>query len=81
LGAHDPCALSARAAKLSGGEDQMPDESEILLQEIAILRQEIADVRGALDNLDQLVRALNVTLLQCVDQLTALTQKMLLPVN
>ncbi|MEA2648106.1 MAG: hypothetical protein QOG61_541 [Candidatus Binataceae bacterium] len=59
----------------------MPDESEILLQEIAILRQEIADVRGALDNLDQLVRALNVTLLQCVDQLTALTQKMLLPVN
>jgi hypothetical protein len=59
----------------------MPDESEILLQEIAILRQEIADVRGALDNLDQLVRALNVTLLQCVDQLTALTQKMFLPVN
>jgi hypothetical protein len=59
----------------------MPDESEILLQEIAILRQEIADVRGALDNLDQLVRALNVPLLQCVDQLTALTQKMLLPVN
>ncbi|MEA2679430.1 MAG: hypothetical protein QOK03_1152 [Candidatus Binataceae bacterium] len=67
--------------KFSGGENEMPDESEILLQEIAILRQEIADVRGALDNLDQLVRALNVPLLQCVDQLTALTQKMLLPVN
>ena len=54
----------------------MPDDSEILLQEIAILRQEIADVRGALEHLDELVRSLNVTLLQCVDQLTVLTQKM-----
>lgn len=59
----------------------MPDESEVLLQEIAILRQEIADMRGALDNLDQLVRALNVTLLHCVDQLTTLTQKIPLPAN
>ncbi len=59
----------------------MPDDSEILLQEIAILRQEIADMRGTLDNLDQLVRALNVTLLQCVDQLSTLTQKMLPPAN
>jgi hypothetical protein len=57
----------------------MPDDSEILLQEIAILRQEIADMRGALENLDELVRALNVTLLRCADQLTTLTQKMLPP--
>jgi hypothetical protein len=54
----------------------MPDNSEILLGEVAILRQEIADIRGALDNLEQLVRALNLTLLECVDQLTTLTQKM-----
>lgn len=59
----------------------MPDDSEILLQEIAILRHEIADVRATLDNLSELVRALNVTLLQCVDQLTALTHKMLSPPN
>jgi hypothetical protein len=57
----------------------MPDDSEILLEEIAILRQEIADVRGTLENVDQLVRNLNVTLLQCVEQLTILTQKMGLP--
>lgn len=59
----------------------MPEETEILLQEIAILRQEMADIRGALDNLDQLVRALNVTLVQCVEQLTVLTQKNLPPAN
>jgi hypothetical protein len=57
----------------------MTDESEILLEEIAILRQEIADVRGTLENVDQLVRNLNVTLLQCVEQLTILTQKIGLP--
>jgi hypothetical protein len=60
---------------------QMPDHSEILLEEIAILRQEIAEVRGVLENLDQLVRGLNVTLLQCVDQLTTLTQTMLPPLS
>jgi hypothetical protein len=59
----------------------VPDESEVLLQEIAILRREVADMRGALDNLDQLVHALNVTLLQCVDQLTVLTQRILPPAN
>jgi 2-C-methyl-D-erythritol 4-phosphate cytidylyltransferase len=64
-----------------GGENPMPDEREILLQEIAILRHEIADVRGTLESLDQLVRVLNVTLLQCVDQVTTLTQKMLSPPN
>jgi hypothetical protein len=55
----------------------MPDQdySEILLQEIAIVRQEIADVRGALENLDQLVQTLNVTLLQSVEQVTNLTQR------
>ncbi len=57
----------------------MPDDSEILLEEIAILRQEIADIRGTLENVDQLVRSLNVTLLQCVEQLTILTQKIGLP--
>jgi len=55
----------------------MPDNDEILLEEIAVVRQEIADVRGALENLDQLVRGLNETLLQCVNQLTILTQKIL----
>jgi hypothetical protein len=62
-------------AILLRGDNQMPDDSEIVLEELAILRQEIADVRGTLENLDQLVRGLNVTLLQCVDQLTILTQK------
>jgi hypothetical protein len=57
----------------------MPDDSEILMEEIAILRQEIADMRGTLENVDQLVRSLNVTLLQCVEQLTILTQKIGLP--
>jgi hypothetical protein len=65
----------------SRGEKQMPDDSEILLQEIAIVRQEIADVRGALENLDQLVRELNVTLMQCVEQLTTLTQNMRSPLS
>jgi hypothetical protein len=60
---------------------KMPDHSEILLEEIAILRQEIADVRGALENLDQLVRGLNVTLLQCANQLTMLTEKMHSPLT
>jgi hypothetical protein len=59
----------------------MPDESEILLEEIAILRQEIADVRSALANVEQLVRGLNVTLVQCVEQLTALTEKVLPPLS
>jgi hypothetical protein len=63
--------------KLPGGGKQMPDNDEILLEEIAVVRQEIADVRGALENLDQLVRGLNETLLQCVNQLTILTQKIL----
>jgi hypothetical protein len=54
----------------------MPDHSEILLEEIAILRQEIADVRGALESLDRLVRGLSMTVLQCADQLTRLTQRM-----
>ena len=54
----------------------MPDNSEILMQEIAILRQEVADVRGALGNFEQLIRSLNVTLLKCVDQLTSLTESM-----
>jgi len=57
----------------------MPDNSEILLEEIAILRQELADVRGTLESLDLLVRSVNVTLIQCVDQLTILTQKSGLP--
>jgi hypothetical protein len=59
----------------------MPSDSEIVLEEIAILRQEIADVRGTLENLDQLVRELNVTLVQCAGQLTTLTQKMLAPLS
>ena len=59
----------------------MPDDSEILLQEIAILRQEIADMRGALENLDQLVRGLGPTLQECVDQLTTLTQKVRSPLT
>jgi hypothetical protein len=57
----------------------MPDNSEILLEEIAILRREIADMRGVLENLDRLVRGFNVTLLQCADQLTILTQRSGLP--
>jgi hypothetical protein len=54
----------------------MPDQSEILLQEIAILRREVANVRGALENLDQLIRGLNVTLVKCVDQLAGLSRSM-----
>jgi len=57
----------------------MPNDNEIVLEEIAVLRREIADLRGALENLDELVRAVSVTLLQCVDQLTVLTQKIGLP--
>jgi hypothetical protein len=57
----------------------MSDHSEIVLEEIAILRQEIADVRGTLENLQQLVRSFNVTLLQCAEQLTVLTHKIGLP--
>jgi hypothetical protein len=48
----------------------MPDQdtSEILLQEIAILPREVAEIRGALEKLDQLVGSLNVTLLRHIEQ-------------
>jgi hypothetical protein len=57
----------------------MPDHDEILLEEIAILRREIADMRGVLENLDRLVRGVNLTLLQCAEQLTILMQRSGLP--
>jgi hypothetical protein len=82
-----PLRLSGKAvagsaeSNFPGAKNQMPDQSEILLEEIAIVRQEIADVRGALENLDQLVRELNVKLMQCVEQLTTLTQNMRSPLT
>jgi prefoldin subunit 5 len=48
----------------------MPDDTEILLQEVAILRQEIAQIRAMFEKLDESLRTFNTALLQLLDALT-----------
>ena len=50
----------------------MPDQIEILLQEVAILRREIAYLHRMLEKSDESLRNLNVTLLEGLDALVVL---------
>jgi hypothetical protein len=54
----------------------MPDQIEILLQEIAILRGEVAHLHKMIEQADESVRSLNVTLLERVNALVVLVQKL-----
>ena len=54
----------------------MPDETEILLQEIAILRGEVAQLLTMLERTDESVRNLNVTLLERLSALVVWVQKL-----
>jgi cell division septum initiation protein DivIVA len=47
----------------------MPDDIEILLQEVAILRQEIAQIRAMVEKSDESLRSFNTALLQLLDAL------------
>jgi hypothetical protein len=48
----------------------MPDDTEIVLQEVAILRQEIAQIRAMFEKSDESLRTFNTALLQLLDALT-----------
>jgi hypothetical protein len=52
----------------------MPDETEILLQEIAILRGEVAQLLTMLERMDESFRNLNATLLERLDALVVLVR-------
>ena len=54
----------------------MPDQIEILLEEIAILRGEIAHLHTMLEQADESVRNLNVTVLERLNALVGLIQKL-----
>jgi hypothetical protein len=54
----------------------MPDQTEILLQEIAILRGELAHLLTMVERTDESVRNLNVTLLERLSALVACVQKL-----
>jgi hypothetical protein len=50
----------------------MPDQTEILLQEIAILRQEIAHLHTVLETANDSIHNLNVAFLKGLDALTVM---------
>jgi hypothetical protein len=52
------------------------DQTEILMQEVAILRGEIAQLHTLLEQMDESVRHLNVTLLERVNALVETVQKL-----
>jgi hypothetical protein len=54
----------------------MPDQIEILLQEIAILRGEVAQLHTMVEHADESVRNLNVTLLERMNALADLIEKL-----
>jgi hypothetical protein len=56
-------------------EANMPDQTEILLQEVAILRGEVAYLHTMLEKSDESVRNLSVTLLERLNTLVLLMQK------
>jgi hypothetical protein len=53
----------------------MPDQTEILLQEVAILREEVAYMRTILEKSDESVCNLSVTLLERLNDLVLFMQK------
>ena len=54
----------------------MTDQIEIVLQEIAILRGEVAQLRTMVEHADESVRNLNVTLLERMNALADLIEKL-----
>ena len=52
------------------------DQIEILMQEVAILRGEIAQLHTILEQMDESVRHLNVTLLERVNALVETVQRL-----
>jgi hypothetical protein len=54
----------------------MPDQTEILLQEIAILRGEVAHLHTVIEQADESVRNFNVTILERMNALIVLVQKL-----
>jgi hypothetical protein len=52
------------------------DQIEILMQEVAILRGEIAQLHTMLEQMDESVRHLNVTLLERVNDLVETVQRL-----
>ena len=54
----------------------MPDQIEIVLQELAILRGEVAQLHTLLEHADESVRNLNVTLLERMNTLADLIHKL-----
>jgi hypothetical protein len=52
------------------------DQIEILMQEVAILRGEIAQLHTMLEQMDESVRHLNVTLLERVNALVETVQRL-----
>jgi hypothetical protein len=54
----------------------MPDQTEILLQEIAILRGEVAHLLTMVERTEVSVRNLNVTLLERLSALVVWVQKL-----
>lgn len=54
----------------------MPDQMEILLQEIAVLRGEVAHLHAKVERADESLRNLNVTLLERLNDLLGLMEKL-----
>ena len=54
----------------------MTDQIEILLQEIAILRGEVAHLHRMIEQADESVRNLNVTILERMNALVVLVRKL-----
>ena len=55
----------------------MPDQMEILFEEIAILRQEIARLHGLHEESSESLRSLNLAFLQRMDVLTVLMREII----
>jgi hypothetical protein len=57
----------------------MPDQTEILLQEIAILRQEIAHLHAVLETSSESIHTMNVAFLKGLDALTFMVRDIQVP--
>jgi hypothetical protein len=57
-------------------DDRLPDQIEILLEEVAILRAEVAHLHSIIEQTDESVRHLNVTVLERMNTLIVLMQQL-----
>ncbi len=57
----------------------MPDDTEILLQEVAVLRGELADLRTTLERAQESIRNDVALILERLDTLTVLIETRILP--